>query len=128
MKMNKKGDGLSLTTVVIAAIALVVLIILILIFSGRIAIFRKGVMECPADTSKVTTGTCASNNYDPIPSKVGEENSKIIYCCKAATVRDDTTTGGGSPTCVNGATQACTKADGTSGSQTCSSGTWGTCA
>jgi uncharacterized membrane protein YqiK len=43
--MNKKGQGLSLTTIIIAAIALIVLVVLVMIFTGRIGIFKTGVEE-----------------------------------------------------------------------------------
>lgn len=40
--MNKKGQGLSITTVIVAVIAIVVLVVLIAVFTGRIAIFQTG--------------------------------------------------------------------------------------
>ncbi len=40
--MNKKGQGISINTVIIAAIALAVLVVLFLIFTGRLNIFNKG--------------------------------------------------------------------------------------
>ncbi|MBD3304651.1 hypothetical protein GF343_05935 [Candidatus Woesearchaeota archaeon] len=43
----KKAQGLPITTIIIAALALVVLVILFAIFTGRIAIFGRGVTECP---------------------------------------------------------------------------------
>ncbi len=89
MKLNKKGDGLSLTTVVIAAIALIVLIILILIFSGRISIFNTGVSECPAKSGKYSVvaedDPCNSNKlYGTLPVKVidNKDTGQLMYCCK----------------------------------------------
>jgi hypothetical protein len=43
---TKKAQGMSMTTIVIAAIALVVLIVLIMIFTGRIGGFTKGLDSC----------------------------------------------------------------------------------
>ncbi|MDP7141173.1 MAG: hypothetical protein QF506_02320 [Candidatus Woesearchaeota archaeon] len=43
---TKKAQGISMTTIVIAAIALVVLIVLIMIFTGRIGGFTKGLDSC----------------------------------------------------------------------------------
>ena len=40
---SKKGQGLSLTTIIVAAIALIVLVVLVMIFTGRIGIFSGGV-------------------------------------------------------------------------------------
>ncbi len=42
----KKGQGLSLTTIVVAAIALLVLVILSVIFIGRMGGFAGQVSEC----------------------------------------------------------------------------------
>ena len=38
---SKKGQGLSLNTIVIAAIVMIVLIVLIMIFTGRLSIFSQ---------------------------------------------------------------------------------------
>jgi len=40
---NKKGQGLPLTTIIIAAVGLIVLVVLVAIFTGRIGGFGKGV-------------------------------------------------------------------------------------
>ena len=42
----KKGQGLSMNTIIIAAIVIIVLIVLILIFTGRIQIFSETVNSC----------------------------------------------------------------------------------
>lgn len=44
--MRKKAEGLSLTTIVIAALALLVLIILSVIFVGRIGRWNEQSLEC----------------------------------------------------------------------------------
>ena len=54
--MNKKAQGLSLNTIIIAVIVLIVLVILILIFSGKIGGFRRGINACD--------GTCESSSSD----------------------------------------------------------------
>ena len=41
--MSKKGQGLSLNVIIVAALALIVLVVLIVVFTGRIAVFDKGV-------------------------------------------------------------------------------------
>ncbi|HIJ11678.1 TPA: hypothetical protein HA278_06480 [Candidatus Woesearchaeota archaeon] len=45
MMIHKKGQGLSLTTIIVAALALIVLVVLVLIFTGRIALFEQGVSD-----------------------------------------------------------------------------------
>ncbi len=39
--MNKRGQGLSITTIIVAAIALIVLVVLVAIFTGRLGIFSR---------------------------------------------------------------------------------------
>ena len=91
--MNKKSEGLSLSVIVISAIALFVLIILILIFSGRIELFGKGLIECPPGTTKVVEGGENSDDVSAglcygktLPVKVAQEKgdegkSVTVYCC-----------------------------------------------
>jgi hypothetical protein len=64
----KKGQGLPITTIVIAALALLVLVILFAIFTGRMGSFTKTLVECqgqcvPADQCQVFAreGECKSN-------------------------------------------------------------------
>lgn len=58
---NKKGQGLSLTVIIVAALALIVLVVLVAIFLGRIGTFGEGVSKAgQADLLelKVSYGTC----------------------------------------------------------------------
>ena len=43
---NKRGQGLSLNTIIIAAVALIVLVVLVMIFTGRMGAFTGGVNKC----------------------------------------------------------------------------------
>ena len=54
--MNKKAQGLSINTIIIAVIALVVLVVLIAVFTGRIGVFSKGVGDVTGDTTKTCVG------------------------------------------------------------------------
>jgi len=56
--MKKKGQGISITVIIIAAIALVVLVVLIVMFVGRIGIFGERVERVTTDCS----GTCFKNS------------------------------------------------------------------
>jgi len=42
---NKKAQGLSLTTIIVAAVGLIVLVILVAIFTGRMALFGIGISK-----------------------------------------------------------------------------------
>jgi hypothetical protein len=59
--MNKKGQGLSLNVIIVAALALIVLVVLVVVFTGRISIFEKGVgKESQAELikMKIQYGDC----------------------------------------------------------------------
>ena len=60
----KRGQGLSLTTIVVAAVALIVLVVLIAIFTGRIGSFEQGLSTC-AYECKLGAGTGATNTTCP---------------------------------------------------------------
>ena len=61
----KKGQGLSLTTIVVAAISLLVLVILSVIFIGRMGGFAGQVGECENKGGKcaITCGIDDAVNY-----------------------------------------------------------------
>jgi hypothetical protein len=87
---NKKAEGLSLSTVVIAAIVIVVLIVIILIFSGRIGGWNKEVADgCPPGS----TGPLPKCE-EGLPIKIIFAGDKTEYCCpeKKDTVSDQATT------------------------------------
>lgn len=44
--MDKKAQGLSLNTIIIAIIVLVVLVVIIMVFTGGIGGFTKGITTC----------------------------------------------------------------------------------
>ena len=58
--MSKKGQSISINTIIIAAIALAVLVVLFAIFTGRLGGFTKGVQETDTCTQK-----CSSLNLQP---------------------------------------------------------------
>ena len=63
--MKRKAQGLSMTTIVVAALALLVLVVLALVFTGRMGNFASGVKEvgtcdqaCVAAGYTASGGTC----------------------------------------------------------------------
>lgn len=59
--MDKKGQGLSLNVIIVAALALIVLVVLVVVFTGRIGIFEEGVSkESQAELVKlkISYGDC----------------------------------------------------------------------
>lgn len=61
--MNKKGQGISLNTIIIAIIALVVLVLLVAIFTGKMGEWVKGVSSTQEDIQQCA---CRVNNEDVV--------------------------------------------------------------
>jgi hypothetical protein len=64
--VSNKGQGLSLTTIIVAALALIVLVVLVMVFTGRIGSFEKGLSnegKVELVKMRVQYGDCA-----PTPS------------------------------------------------------------
>jgi len=57
--MSKKGQSISINTIIIAAIALAVLVVLFVIFTGRIGIFTQGVKG----TAPTCNNACNTAGY-----------------------------------------------------------------
>ena len=92
--MNKKGQSISINTIIVAAIALAVLVVLFAIFTGRLGSFSTGVSKTancenackalgktgdsfPEDVCKTTSGrTFIPGKYDDV---TGDGN---VCCCK----------------------------------------------
>jgi len=68
MKFNKKGQGLSLNVIIVAAIALIVLVLLVMIFTGRIDIFNKGVSKA-GDAELLKFKTLSYGDCHPTTAK-----------------------------------------------------------
>jgi len=59
--MNKKAQGLSLTTIIVAAVGLIVLVVLVAIFTGQMASFGLGISRAAKSelaTMRLDYGTC----------------------------------------------------------------------
>ena len=81
LRFQKKAQGLSLSTIVIAAIVLIVLVILIVIFTGRMSGFVDNIEDCETKggtsnpTGKLDNHACykikteSTNKYCCIPIK-----------------------------------------------------------
>ena len=108
---NKRGQGLSLTTIIVAALALIVLVVLVMIFTGRIAIFQQGVSEqgqTELISLRVQYGDChptttQENNFvtnlNAAADAAGEDTAKsdyreIISRCKAVDGQDSCASAG----------------------------------
>ena len=111
MPLDRRGQGLSLNVIIVAALALIVLVVLIMVFTGRIAVFEKGVSkEAQAELikMKITYGDCRPTatdeaeftvEYGQADSVETEESAKsnfesVINSCKYYNSKDDCESGG----------------------------------
>ena len=67
---SKKGEGLTLNVIVVAALALLVLVILAIIFMGRTGMFRKESGNCANMGGSCSTKGCS-----------GDYERKVAYDC-----------------------------------------------
>lgn len=72
--MNKKAQGLSITTIIVAILAIVVLVVLIAVFTGRIAIFQTSLGEA---------GNCVGTPFSCDSFDGDETNCKLAGCSYA---------------------------------------------
>ena len=84
--MLKKGQGISMTVIIVAAIALMVLVVLSIIFLGRIGIWSEKISACEQNG-----GVCVTNEEDC----TGEYSRIISETCKDNKVCCLTIGGGG---------------------------------
>jgi len=82
--MKKRGQGLSMDTIVIAAIALLVLVILALIFTGKIGKTRVEMDKCDTQGGKcVATAVECSSEYQKVVSSYScpDIDGQKQLCC-----------------------------------------------
>ena len=83
--LSKRGQGISINMIIVAAIALVVLIVLIVIFTGKTQQFNRGLGSCK--------GICATSPAQcsgaAIPVQNCNDGNQQLqgdsYCCIAQT-------------------------------------------
>jgi hypothetical protein len=95
-RRQKKGQGLSINTIIIAALGLAVLVILFAVMTGRLGIFGKGVdttqqqlTECNqqckvggfASGSPVTDTSCRAANTEQIYGSFKDVGAGQVCCC-----------------------------------------------
>jgi len=90
--MNKRGQGLSLNTIIIAAIVLVVLVVLWAIFTGRMGGFAGALQDTEGkqDTAEsavsgILSGDCSSVTTGANENTVGQVCKKTDNSCGKVT-------------------------------------------
>ncbi|MBW3020390.1 hypothetical protein KY334_03760 [Candidatus Woesearchaeota archaeon] len=84
----KKGQGLSITTIVVAAIALLVLVVLVAVFTGQIGAKNKALKACDTiqgncwtqEQKESQSGDDAIYVLDPTKTCSGSTEDLPIYC------------------------------------------------
>ena len=81
--MFKKGQGLSISTIIIAILVLVVLVVLVLIFTGYFGGFSANVTSCTTQGGTCDSPTvCEANEGRSIGSGANfEECAEAEVCC-----------------------------------------------
>jgi len=84
MSLNKKGQGLSLNVIIVAALALIVLVVLVAVFTGRIGVTTQGIdkaAQAELVKMKISYGQCkptvtAESNFGTTYSKAENDDLK----------------------------------------------------
>ena len=84
MVKNKKGQGLPINVIIIAALALVVLVVLVLMFTGRFQLFSEGLQNClvKGGSCEPASSGCKPNEAPIINTNCENEKVKGICCVK----------------------------------------------
>ena len=86
-KIQKKGQGLSINTIIIAAIALIVLVVVVAIFTGRLGIFssqltaKQGGLTCGEQGGSWTESKCTEGYVELFGAKDASDH-RLGVCCK----------------------------------------------
>tara|TARA_Y100000310_G_C20695215_1_gene825197 strand:- start:4013 stop:4324 length:312 start_codon:yes stop_codon:yes gene_type:complete len=77
--MNKKSQGLSINTIILAALALIVLVVMVLIFTGQIQVFSKSV-SCDARGGKCSDLRNGESIKcpDDLPIQIYTQDCKLV--------------------------------------------------
>ena len=78
--MEKKGQELSLTVIIVAVIALVVLVVLIAIFTGKIGTFTKKIGTCRAAGGECVSQSACDGLFQAVDESVECINTGEVCC------------------------------------------------
>ena len=79
--MNKRGQGISINVIIIAAIALLVLVVLSVVFMGRMGTLSSGTADC-RNQGGVCADTCGVDDAAGYPTVyTAAECADTKVCC-----------------------------------------------
>jgi len=95
--MNKKAQGLTITTVVVAVLAVLVLVVLFYIFTTKTGGLSKQLITCPGDCA-VSAEACENGGGVVLKTEPGYKNPdnndwSCNYCCSVALPDDKKVSG-----------------------------------
>jgi len=80
--MNKKAQGISLETIIVAIIVIVVLVILVLIFTGRMGNFVNTSNACTVRGGNCVSGTvCGDNQREVVGGICSKKDGEPAQVC-----------------------------------------------
>jgi len=85
--VNKKAQGISINTIIIAAIALLVLVIVSIIFMVRMGIFSMESNKCSQYQGSCDYGTRCPDDWQKHPTALcydGNDIDRTSHCCVRA--------------------------------------------
>ena len=77
----KKGQGISINVIVIAAIALLVLVVLAIVFLGQTGTFTKGVNDCENKGGSCTIGACPQGTTEFTSNRCADTTAGAKQTC-----------------------------------------------
>jgi len=78
---SKRGQGLPMNTIVIAAIVLVVLVVLIMIFTGSMGQFTGKLKDCNQNGGICQKDPCSADQVEIKRTNCKDIDSDKPYCC-----------------------------------------------
>lgn len=76
----RKGQGLSITTIVVAAIALLILVVVVAVFTGQFGGFAAGIQECSSKGGIcVADSTCSGSSPNTVKLPGRSDCSQNIF-------------------------------------------------
>ena len=79
---SKRGQGLPMNTIVIAAIVLVVLVVIVLIFTGSMGQFTGKLKDCNQNGGICQENKCSTNQVEIKRTNCEDtKDPELPYCC-----------------------------------------------
>lgn len=106
MLSNKKAQGMSLNTVIIAIVVLIVLVVLVMIFTGYFGkVFTPGVQSCATQGGKCVSA-CNTDKYGAQIGSANDCNAPLVCCSSVGGFKEFVGSAASAPAAGGVSTQA----------------------